>query len=93
MPRICCPELEVTSNDWDVLEHIITILGHYVNAVRMLEGDGIIRKRKKGYCGSYGNIWGVIHGFEYLLEVLEYNRAMAEDFPEPEHFKVGLNMA
>lgn len=93
MPHICRPELEVTSSDWDVLEHMVTILGHYENAVKTLEGDSITRKRKKGYCGSYGNIWDVIHGFEYLLEILEYYKSVAGDFPEPEHFKVGINMA
>ncbi|OAQ65584.1 restless-like transposase [Purpureocillium lilacinum] len=93
MPHVCRPELELTSNDWEVLEHTVTILGHYENAVKTLEGDGIIRMRKKGYCGSYGNIWDVIHGFEYLLEVLEHYKAVAKDFPEPEHFTVGINMA
>ncbi|EFZ03427.2 restless-like transposase [Metarhizium robertsii ARSEF 23] len=91
--HICRPELEVTSSDWDVLEHMVTILGHYENTVKTLEGDGITRKRKKGYCGSYGNIWDVIHGFEYLLEILEYYKSVAGDFSEPEHFKVGINMA
>ena len=56
MPRICRPELDVTSYDWDALEHIIIILGHYENAVKTLEGDGIARKRKHGYIRSYGNI-------------------------------------
>ncbi|KAM0742766.1 hypothetical protein ACQRIT_002943 [Beauveria bassiana] len=93
MPRICRPELDVTSHDWDALEHIVIILGHYENAVKTLEGDGIARKRKHGYTGSYGNIWDVIHGFEYLLGVLEHYKSVAEDFPEPEHFKVGINLA
>lgn len=61
--------------------------------MRTLQGDGIVRKRKKGYCGSYSNVWDVIHSFEYLLGVLEHYKSVAKDFPEPEHFKVGVNMA
>ena len=35
----------------------------------------------------------MIHGFEYLLGVLKHYKSVAEDFPEPGHFKVGINLA
>ena len=28
----------------------------------------MIRKRKRGYTGSYGNVWDVMNGFEFLEE-------------------------
>ena len=92
-PRILRDENQLTANDWFVLQHFATLLGYYKDAVKTLEGDGLIRKRTAGYTGSYGNIWDVINGFEFLLGKLEKYKAMAENFPDPEQFKVGINMA
>ncbi|KAL6406035.1 restless-like transposase [Ilyonectria robusta] len=58
----------------------------------MLEGDGQIRKRKRGWTGSYGNIWDVIQGFEFILEQLERFKDIAKDFPDPEHFRININL-
>ncbi|OWT42252.1 restless-like transposase [Pochonia chlamydosporia 170] len=92
-PRILRDENQLTANDWSVLQHFATILGYYEDAVKTLEGDGLIRKRKRGYTGSYGNVWDVINGFEFLLGKLEKYKAMAKDFPDPEQFRIGINMA
>jgi hypothetical protein len=35
----------------------------------------------------------VINGFEFLLGKLEKYKAMAKDFPDPEQFRIGINMA
>ncbi|KPA35654.1 hypothetical protein FLAG1_11631 [Fusarium langsethiae] len=67
-PRICLSENQLSDKDWDVLEHLATILGFYEVTVKTLEGDGIQRKRKRGWVDSYGNIWDVIQGFEFLIE-------------------------
>ncbi|KFA68036.1 hypothetical protein S40285_09016 [Stachybotrys chlorohalonatus IBT 40285] len=58
----------------------------------MLEGDGQICKRKRGWTGSYGNIWDVIQGFEFLLEQLERFKDIAKDFPDPEYFRININL-
>jgi hypothetical protein len=92
-PRILRSENQLTANDWSVLQHFATILGYYEDAVKTLEGDGLIRKRRAGYTGSYGNIWDVINGFEFLLGKLEKYKEMAKDFSDPEQFKIGINMA
>jgi hypothetical protein len=80
-------------NAWSVLQHFATIIGYYEDAVKTLEGDGLIRKRRTGYTGSYGNIWDVVNGFEFLLGKLEKYKEMAKDFPDPEQFRIGINLA
>jgi hypothetical protein len=42
--------------------------------------------------GSYGNIWDVIQGFKFLLDKHESYKAMAEDFPDPEYFRININL-
>lgn len=91
-PRICLPENQLSDKDWDVLEHLATILGFYEVTVKTLEGDGIQRKRKRGWVGSYGNIWDVIQGFEFLMAKLEEYKAVAADYPDPEHFRININL-
>ena len=93
LPRICQAENLLTSRDWEALQHIHTFLKFYEDAIKVLEGDGIARKRKCGFTGSYGNVWDVIQGFEFLLNKLEDGKITAESFPDPEHFKVGINNA
>lgn len=92
-PRILRDENQLTANDWSVLQHFATILGYYEDAVKTLEGDGLIRKRKRGYTGSYGNVWDVLNGFEFLLGKLEKYKEMAKEFPDPRQFGIGINMA
>ncbi|RKK12671.1 hypothetical protein BFJ66_g18236, partial [Fusarium oxysporum f. sp. cepae] len=78
-PQICLEENQLTTNDWDVLDHLARLLGFYEDAVKTLEGDGQQRRRKRGWVGSYGNVWEVIQGFEFLLEVLEDYKKLALD--------------
>ncbi|KAM3448456.1 hypothetical protein NHJ6243_010106 [Beauveria neobassiana] len=91
-PRICMEVNQLTSNDWVVLEHLAKLLGFYEDAVRTLEGDGQLRKRKRGWVGSYGNVWEVIQGFEFLLEALEGYKQLACGIPDPEHFRINVNL-
>ncbi|KAH8715445.1 putative AC9 transposase [Beauveria bassiana] len=91
-PRICMEENQLTSNDWIVLEHLAKLLGFYEDAVRTLEGDGQLRRRKRGWVGSYGNIWEVVQGFEFLLEVLEKYKQLACGIPDFEHFRININL-
>ncbi|KAL6405537.1 hAT family dimerization domain protein [Ilyonectria robusta] len=61
--------------------------------VKTLEGDGHIRRRKQGWTGSYGNIWDVVLGYELLLNTLEEYKQLAANFPDTEHFRIGINLA
>ncbi|KAF6528009.1 hypothetical protein HZS61_008311 [Fusarium oxysporum f. sp. conglutinans] len=92
LPYICEPEHQLSDKDWEVLEIFSQLLGYYECTIKMLEGDGQIRKRKRGWMGSYGNIWDVIQGFEFLLDKLEDYKAMAERFPDAEHFRININL-
>ena len=92
LPFICQPENQLSDKDWEVVEIFAQILSYYEATVKMLEGDGQIRKRKRGWTGSYGNIWDVIQGFEFLLEQLERFKDIAKDFPDPEHFRININL-
>ncbi|KAM4068002.1 restless-like transposase [Hirsutella rhossiliensis] len=92
LPFICQPESQLTDKDWEVLEIFDQILTFYEATIRMLEGDGQIRKRKHGWMGSYGNVWDVVQGFEFLLGQLEHCKDVAENFPDPEHLRININL-
>jgi hypothetical protein len=93
-PRILRDENQLTDKDWEVLYHLEAILTVFETVVKTLEGDGHIRRRKQGWTGSYGNIWDVVLGYELLLNTLEeYNKQLAADFPDAEHFRIGINLA
>jgi hypothetical protein len=92
-PRILRDENQLTDKDWEVLYHLEAILTVFETAVKTLEGDGHIRRRKQGWTGSYGNIWDVVLGYELLLNTLEEYKQLAADFPDPEHFSIGINLA
>ncbi|KAM4066687.1 restless-like transposase [Hirsutella rhossiliensis] len=89
-PRICLEDNQLTANDWDVLEHLAKLLGFYEDAVKILEGDGQQRKRKRGWVGSYGNVWEVVQGFEFLLGVPEDYKQLSSGMPDPEHFRINV---
>ncbi|KAI8412282.1 hypothetical protein FOFC_08912 [Fusarium oxysporum] len=93
LPRICEEENKLTDSDWEALQYLEEILTHYENVVRTLEGDGQVRKRRRGFLGSYGNIWDVILGFEELLSKLEQYKLLAAGFPDAEQFRIGINLA
>jgi hypothetical protein len=93
LPLILQDENQLTENDWTVLGHFSDLLQHYENTLKQLEGDGQIRERLRGFTGSYGNIWQVVQAYEYLLHHLETYKVMADDFPDPTQFKIGVNMA
>ncbi|KAG7403263.1 putative AC9 transposase [Fusarium oxysporum f. sp. rapae] len=92
LPFICQPENQLSDKDWEVVEIFAQILSYYEATIKMLEGDGQIRKRKRGWTGSYGNIWDVIQGFEFLLEQLERFKDISKDFPDTEHFRININL-
>ena len=93
MPPIMEAENQLTDNDWTVLSHFVDLPQRYENTHKLLEGDGHIRDRERGFTGSYGNIWQIVQAYEYLLHHLETFKAIADDFPDLTHFKIGVNMA
>ncbi|KAL6405385.1 restless-like transposase [Ilyonectria robusta] len=92
LPYICEPEHQLSDRGWDVLGIFAQLLGYFECTIKMLEGDGQIRKRKRGWMESYGNIWDVVQGFEFLLDKLEGYKTMAKHFPDPEHFRININL-
>ncbi|KFA68053.1 hypothetical protein S40285_09700, partial [Stachybotrys chlorohalonatus IBT 40285] len=92
MPAICQDENKLNNKDWAVLGAFANILQSFEDAVKALEGDGIQRKRKQGYFESYGNVWDMIVGYEFLLVELEKAKAMVDQYPEPDHFRVNINL-
>ena len=92
-PRIFRPEGQPSDNDWAALELISEILASFESVVKVLEGDGQIRRRKHGFEGSYGNSWEVLLGFEHLLDVLERAKREADGYPDPDQFRIGINLA
>lgn len=92
-PRILLPEGQLTDLDWVALDRLEKILTQYETVVRTLEGDGQIRRRRGGFEGSYGNIWDVILGIEEIMGMLEKEKKEAESFPDPEQFRIGVNLA
>ncbi|KAL3955866.1 hypothetical protein ACCO45_009885 [Purpureocillium lilacinum] len=93
MPFVGQDENRIDDKDWVVLEAFADIWRHFEDAVKALEGDGVRRKRKQGHFESYGNMWVVVAGYESLLAKLGNAKAMVHQCPEPEHFKVNINLA
>ncbi|KAM3560904.1 hypothetical protein ARSEF4850_003457 [Beauveria asiatica] len=75
-----------------ILEHLAKLLGFYEDAVRTLEGDGQLRRRKRGWVGSYGNVWEVVQWFEFLLVLLEKYKQLACGIPNSEHLRMNINL-
>ena len=93
MPRIFMSEGQLSDNKWIALEHIAEILTSFKGIVKVLEGDGQIRRRRRGFEGSYGNSWEVLLGFKCVLGVLERAKTEVNNFPDPEHFRIDINLA
>lgn len=83
----------LTNNDWLVIQHFEALLTDYEDTLKLLEGDGQVRRRRGGFVGSYGNVWDVLPAFEFLLGRLEEYVSLANDIPDPVQFKVGVNAA
>jgi hypothetical protein len=93
LPRYLRTENQLDDRDWDVLQHLESILTVFETVVKTLEGDGQLRTRRDGRVESYGNVWDVILGFELLLGKLEEFKQLATEFPDAQQFRVGINLA
>jgi hypothetical protein len=79
--------------DWKVIELFTQVLDSFEETLPILEGDGAARVRKDGELKSFGNIWDVSQAFEFLLTELENWKSIAERYPDPEHFKININLS
>ncbi|KAL6405368.1 putative AC9 transposase [Ilyonectria robusta] len=68
------------------------VLQHFEHVLITLEGDGQQRERKEGYVEAYGCPWDILLGYEYLFGKMEVYKATAHRYPDPEHFKVNINL-
>lgn len=92
MPLCAREESILGENDWKVIELMDRVLVDFEEALRMLEGDAQRRIRKGGRIEAYGNMWDVASTYEFLMDRLEEWKATAENYPDPEHFKININL-
>lgn len=92
MPLCVREESILGENDWKVIQLMDSVLVDFEEALRMLEGDSQKRARRGGHIEAYGNMWDVASTYEFLMERLEEWKATAENYPDPEHFKVNINL-
>ncbi|PWI64602.1 hypothetical protein PCL_09496 [Purpureocillium lilacinum] len=92
MPLCLREESLLSEKDWMVIELMEKVLVDFEEALRMLEGDAQRRIRKGGHVEAYGNMWDVASTYEFLMDRLEEWKATAENHPDPEHFKININL-
>ncbi|OBS17536.1 hypothetical protein FPOA_26348 [Fusarium poae] len=92
MPLCLRDENKLEEKDWAIISLFNEVLQHFEHVLITLEGDGQQRKRKEGYIGAYGCPWDTLLGYEYLLGKMEVYKAAAHRYPDPEHFKVNINL-
>jgi hypothetical protein len=82
----------INDNDWEVLRAFDGILDDFHVVIKVLQGDGQVRKRRFGTNEAFGRMTDVLEAFEFLLGKLEMAKALIKDYPEPEHFAVNVNL-
>jgi hypothetical protein len=93
LPRYLRTKNQLCDRDWDILQHLESILTIFETIIKTLEGNSQIRLRHHHRLGSYGNIWDVLLGFELLLSKLEEFKQLATEFPNAEQFRINVNLA
>jgi hypothetical protein len=92
LPAVLEEQNRLTTHDWNVLQAFAEILTDFESALRVIEGDGRQRVRKGHETRAYGNPWDTLLGFEFLMTRLETARSQIQNYPEPEHFKININL-
>lgn len=92
MPLCLRDENKLDEKDWAIIALFNEVLQHFEHVLITLEGDGQQRKRKQGHVEAYGCPWDIMLGYEYLLNQMELYKATAHRYPDPEHFKVNINL-
>lgn len=83
---------QLIANNCKVIELFVDILQDFKDILLRLEGNRQLRLRKKGQIDSYSNIWEVLLAYEFLLAQLEKQKKTAEQYPDPKHFKININL-
>lgn len=92
-PLVFRDEMELSDDDWKMITVTGEVLEDIEDALLMLEGDGKTRLRKNGFVETFGSIWDYLIAFEFLMDRLETWKSLAEQYPNPEHFAVNINLA
>lgn len=85
--------MELSDDDWKMITVTGEVLEDMEDALLMLEGDRKTRLRKNGFVETFGSIWDYIIAFEFLIDRLETWKSLTEQYPNPEHFAVNINLA
>lgn len=94
LPLCLEEQSRLTVADWNVIDAFIELLEHFENTILILEGDGQARERARHHFKeSYGNITDVLMAYEYLLSNLEEAKEKIDQYAEPEHFRVNVQLA
>ncbi len=59
----------------------------------MLEGDAQNRVHKGGVIKAYGNIQDIALTYEFLIDSLEDQKVVVDDYLDPKHFKININLS
>ncbi|KAJ2971919.1 hypothetical protein NQ176_g7453 [Zarea fungicola] len=92
MPLCLRDNNKLDEKDWKIIALFNEVLQHFEHVIITLEGDGRRRMRKNGDTKAYGCSWDLMFGYEYLLHKMEAYKAAAHRYPDPEHFKVNVNL-
>jgi len=91
-PPKCLEEESIMKDkDWAVLASFHDLLSDFHTIVLHLQGDGQVRKRKD-MDKSYGSLFTVLHAYECLLSKLETAKQNPDQFPDPDQFRVNVNL-
>ena len=84
---------QLTDKDWEVLEIFSRLLGYYECMIRCLK---VMAKFASGSVDGWADmvIFGTLSmASQFLVDKLESYKALAEHFPDPEHFRININFS
>jgi hypothetical protein len=94
LPLCLEEQSRLTVADWNVIDAFIELLEHFENTILIFEGDGQTRERAGHHFEeSYGNITDVLMTYEYLLSNLKKAKGKIDQYAEPDHFRVHVQLA
>jgi hypothetical protein len=92
LPRYLQAENQLDDRDWDVLQHLESILTVFETVIKTPKDDDQLRIRRHSRVKSYGNVWNIILDFELSLGKLEKFKKLATESPNAEQFRVDINL-
>jgi hypothetical protein len=92
MPLCLREESLLSENNWKVVELMDEGACRLRGGTPSAWGDAQRRICKGGCIETYGNMWDVASTYEFPMERLEEWKAAAENYPDPEPFKININL-